>query len=170
MTTISVEQRRSIEKRLRAYYIKESQLQVKRSELEAAEKLLRCLIEQSKSVTIDDPLRAIDYSVPVSTRGYIQSRIDRAIEAQGGSLERRISVLTREVYWLQEAVLEMEMELAPISRALDLLTEESRQLLEMHCLNRWSFNTIAIEMGDTSAATLHRQYKELLTRLVAVLG
>lgn len=169
MTTISVEQRRSIEKRLRAYYVKESQLEVKRSELEAAETLLRCLIEQSKSVTIDDPLRAIDYSVPVSTRGYIQSQIDRVIEVQGEVAERRISELTKEVYWIQEAVLEMERELAPMRRALSLLSEDARRLLEMHCMSRWSFNTIAIEIGNTSPSTLYRQYKDTLDQLATVL-
>jgi chromosome segregation ATPase len=177
-TTVSSQVTESIQSRLRRYYLQEQQLYVLRSELEALTESLaklrdKLLTLQVSFLHIFEPQRAIDPQCPVHTnRGYAQSAMDRGVEVHGAAVEvlqKAVADRKERLARLQLRISTIEEERAPIRRALELLDERSRLLIERRYAARWSLSSIGSELHLCPSA-VHKLHNDILERLAELLS
>lgn len=174
----TVEEIENVKRRLRRYYLQEQQLFILRTEVEAVSESLQKLRQKLLTVRVVflhflEPERGIDPLRPIGTNvGYTQSMMDRGVEQYGSTVEglqRAIANREDRLARLEFKVWAVEEERAPITRAIELLDERSRLLIDRRYGSRWPLSAIGAELHLCPSA-VHKMHIEILQTLADLLS
>jgi DNA-directed RNA polymerase specialized sigma subunit len=176
MPTVSNYDMQAIQRKLQRYYLLRQRREILQAEYDKIKSSIELLQDRLRTMSehvldYDKAIHGIRYDKPiVSDVGYVQSPLDRAAEAHCDIIMSIRSAITKKqnkLVNIEIIMQEIDIEIEPVSRALQMFEERSQKLIEMRYGDKLKFFQIGQRM-HLSESAVRKMHDEIIEQIAAL--